>query len=97
MVPQEFSLMRKTKGTDATLQWRKEKKNNAGDQEVIKAWIQNTGCYHVYLYSQLGQQPFPKHSSCNAAQAQLWLQAPLWNSINKPHVVAGGIHDTFIH
>lgn len=40
MVPQEFSLMRKTKGTDATLQWRKRKeKKNAGDQEVIKAWI----------------------------------------------------------
>lgn len=34
--------MRKTKGTDVTLQWRKrkEKKNkNAGDQKVIKAWI----------------------------------------------------------
>lgn len=78
MVPQEFELMRKTKGTDVTLQWRKEKGKTKkcrwprSDQSLDTEY----GCYHVYLYSQLGQQPSPELSSCNAAGAQLWLQVP---------------------
>lgn len=67
---------------------------------MIKAWIQNTGSYHVYLHYTAGAAAIPKAlagSSWNAAQAQLWLQAPLCNSINKLHVVGSWIHDTFIH
>lgn len=67
MVPQELELMRKTKGTDATLQWRKEKKNkNAGDQKVIKAWIWYIGSYHVYLHHPAGAAAIPKAGMCSA-------------------------------